>query len=146
MKLCSNCKESKPLSGFNRNKSQRDGLQTFCRDCDCKRKRKYYKKNKQKFFGYNKKSKTKRRAQVSDMRSKLGCSNCPETHVACLDFHHTDPTKKEGGVGKILDKGNRKKLEEEIKKCIVLCSNCHRKHHYNLALKETGASTRLSIE
>ena len=33
MKTCSKCGESKPLEGFHKNKSRRDGLQTYCRKC-----------------------------------------------------------------------------------------------------------------
>ena len=33
MKRCSTCKTSKPLTGFQRNRTQRDGLQNQCRLC-----------------------------------------------------------------------------------------------------------------
>lgn len=66
---------------------------------------------------------------LSDLKSKLKCNRCPETFIYCLEFHHTDPTKKEISVSQM--KGySKKKILEEIDKCEVLCSNCHRKEHY----------------
>jgi len=60
-----------------------------------------------------------------------GCLYCDETEICCLDFHHLDKTSKERGIGDIC--GRRmwsiEKLEKELKKCVVVCSNCHRKIH-----------------
>ncbi len=49
--------------------------------------------------------------------------------VGALDFHHLDPTTKKFRVGN----GNTKSYEsdiEEVDKCILVCSNCHREIHY----------------
>jgi hypothetical protein len=57
------------------------------------------------------------------------CTNCNDTDIKHLSFHHLDPNKKETGINEIL--GNSwKKIEEEIKKCILLCHNCHAEHHF----------------
>ena len=50
--------------------------------------------------------------------------------MAALDFHHEDPTTKEGNVHRFVSNGQFAKVYEEIKKCIVLCANCHRIHHW----------------
>ena len=44
-----------------------------------------------------------------------------------LEFHHIDPSKKEYAFGDIRSsiKG-WKIISEELKKCILLCSNCHK--------------------
>jgi len=51
---------------------------------------------------------------------------------AALDFHHINPEEKEYGLGS----GNCHSLEkdlQEVKKCILICANCHREiHHSNL--------------
>ena len=65
------------------------------------------------------------------MKSTLTCERCPENHPACIDFHHQDPTKKEVNIGEAFRLGySKKRIEAEMEKCIVLCSNCHRKLHY----------------
>lgn len=63
-------------------------------------------------------------------KSSLSCTKCGFNHVAALDFHHTDPTQKDGNIHKFVSNGQFTKAYEEIKKCIVLCANCHRIHHH----------------
>ena len=63
-------------------------------------------------------------------KSTLSCTKCGFAHPAALDFHHTDPTQKDGNIHKFVSNGQFKKAHEEIKKCIVLCANCHRVHHH----------------
>lgn len=59
------------------------------------------------------------------------CSICGENHIACLDFHHTDPSTKDFDISLMVSNGlSREKILVEISKCIVLCTNCHRKLHY----------------
>lgn len=44
--------------------------------------------------------------------------------VAALEFHHLDPSSKEFGLSQ---RGARsiEKLRAEVRKCMLLCSNCH---------------------
>ena len=88
----------------------------------------YSKRNVDKVKIWNKKARTKITQQFSEWKSTLKCVECGENHVSCLEFHHIDPSRKEGLISKLVC--SKKRLQEELKKCIVLCSNCHRKHHY----------------
>lgn len=56
------------------------------------------------------------------------CVICGEDEKTCIDFHHVNPEEKEATVSSLIT-GSLKKLKEEVKKCICLCSNCHRKVH-----------------
>jgi hypothetical protein len=59
-----------------------------------------------------------------------GCIVCGEADPRCLDFHHRDPATKLKCVAKMMSTTrNWAAVLEEIKKCDVLCANCHRKHH-----------------
>lgn len=51
--------------------------------------------------------------------------------IQALDFHHLNPSEKDFNFN---DNSNRswKTTREEIKKCILVCSNCHREIHYGL--------------
>ncbi len=67
-----------------------------------------------------------------ELKSTMQCSKCEESRPPCLDFHHIDPREKDFNPSKaILEFVPMKRILEELKKCIVLCSNCHRMHHYN---------------
>lgn len=59
------------------------------------------------------------------------CIVCGEPYPVCLDFHHIKPTGKgkKTSIGTMIHTQSIKKVRAEIKKCVVLCSNCHRKVH-----------------
>lgn len=71
--------------------------------------------------------------ELNDYKATLKCSNCPENHPACLEFHHVcEKGEKEFDIGNALRIGySIKRIFEEIEKCIVLCANCHKKLHYD---------------
>jgi len=58
-----------------------------------------------------------------------GCAVCLEKEFCCMDFHHI--YGKERMISTMLG-SNSKRVQKEIDKCLVLCANCHRKHHHNL--------------
>ena len=49
----------------------------------------------------------------------------------CYDFHHLDPTQKEFTISQTNTNGARSwlSLRDELKKCALLCANCHRRVH-----------------
>ena len=60
------------------------------------------------------------------------CVDCGFYHPACMDFHHLDPTTKVDSVARMIGTGRALKvIQEEIDKCVCLCSNCHRKRHHS---------------
>lgn len=70
----------------------------------------------------------RRRFEIQEYKRKAGCFLCGETDPAALDFHHLDNSQKEDNIAELVL--SRQKLEKELEKCIVLCSNCHRKVHF----------------
>lgn len=73
-----------------------------------------------------------KRAWWVNLRQSLNCARCSENHPATLDFRHIDPTQKDRSLRDLIDGGySLKRIEAELAKCIVLCSNCHRKEHYD---------------
>jgi uncharacterized protein affecting Mg2+/Co2+ transport len=71
------------------------------------------------------------RKWYTEYKSTLSCIICSESESVCLDFHHKNSKQKEFSIGHALDKG-KLSMMKEIKKCIVLCANCHRKLHAGL--------------
>jgi hypothetical protein len=60
---------------------------------------------------------------------KKACVKCGETDPDCLDFHHNDTAKKDANLSEAIASWSIARLQKEIEKTIVLCSNCHRKLH-----------------
>lgn len=46
-----------------------------------------------------------------------------------LSFHHIDPTKKEFDLSSKGLTRSWEKIQKEIKKCILVCANCHMEIH-----------------
>jgi hypothetical protein len=79
---------------------------------------------------YSKLRRLKIRKWLIEYKSHLKCK-CGENDIACLVFHHKDPSKKEINIGEAINRGwSIKRLTKELMKCEVMCSNCHRKLHY----------------
>ena len=79
---------------------------------------------------------TKRRKQLKkDAVAYKGgkCVLCGyDKCVAALDFHHKDDNK-EFGISLIGVTRSWEKIKKEIDKCILVCANCHRELHYQIA-------------
>lgn len=98
--------------------------------------RKHYEKNQKVIIQKTKVVKAKERAKWYVFKATLKCTNCGFSHIAALDFHHEDPSTKEGSVHNFVSSGQFAKAYKEIEKCIVLCANCHRIHHHEDRLKK----------
>jgi len=48
-----------------------------------------------------------------------------------LEFHHLNPEEKEINFGSNTNLGWGA-VKEELKKCILVCANCHREIHYGI--------------
>ena len=92
--------------------------------------RKYYEKNKEKVKARITIHKARGKEKWDLFKGSLHCARCSENHIACMDFHHIDPADKEYSVSALISSKMFTKAYKEIKKCIVLCANCHRKEHY----------------
>lgn len=91
---------------------------------------KWYKNNKKKQIKRVQENKRKIKKRWKEYKSKQKCNRCSENHISCLDFHHKDPSKKDGLLNEIIKGCSWKRIMKEVSKCEVLCSNCHRKEHW----------------
>ena len=84
----------------------------ICKDCEKERNRRKYEHKK----------------EILQELKSVGCCICGEKEPCCLDFHHIDQEHKEFNMGSALNKTDGK-IVAEATKCVVVCSNCHRKIH-----------------
>ena len=116
-KICSKCGKELPIENFPFRNKAKGTRRANCKECH---------------NNYMKKRYQDKRDEIWDLKNSLSCqkcgyNKCPEA----LDFHHIDPNEKEGKIAQMISNSyGLDKAKEEIKKCIVLCSNCHREFHY----------------
>lgn len=97
--------------------------------------REYRDKNRLKIRAINDKARQKSRLRnrrfVHRYKTFCGCAACGfNEHPSALVFHHLDPATKSGEVADMAsDQASMKRMKAEIRKCIVLCSNCHAMVH-----------------
>ena len=93
--------------------------------------KKYYEDNKDKLIAASSRARKSKRAEFAAFKSRLSCTQCGENHPATLDFHHIVPNPANKKITELLRSGRFNfAMEEIMNKCVVLCSNCHRKHHW----------------
>lgn len=112
-KSCAKCLQKKPFSEFY-GMGKNGKLQSLCKKC------------------YNKYCMDRWSARKSEaVKSKGGiCAHCEIAYPDCVfDFHHIDPSEKEFPWPKMRQLP-KKAMYAELDKCILLCANCHRIHHW----------------
>lgn len=131
-KTCAKCSTVKEPEDFYRSSKTKDGRNYWCKSCQRAYYQKRVKENPDYFLRFQRVSRAEKRKRATDAKVESGCADCGERHLACLEFHHLDPSKKELEVMKFVDQNAAwETIEAEMAKCIVLCCNCHRIRHYN---------------
>lgn len=128
-KICTTCKAEKLSTEFRKDTRRLDGLQSWCKVCA----RTHHKSAYATKYGESVKTKTNARMDIArqwiqEYKTRNKCLVCSEDASCCLDLHHLDPSEKEFHIGAALSR-SLEKIQEEVKKCVVLCKNCHTKVH-----------------
>lgn len=130
MKKCTLCLLDKPLIQFPVKSASKDGRATRCLLCQRGLTKKHYQGNKQYYIDKasvsNDSANAKRKAYVDKLKAETPCMDCGNNFPpVAMDFDHRDGTEKYKNVSQLL-KYSWKKMLEEIQKCDIVCSNCHR--------------------
>ena len=112
-KVCSRCKETKNLvAGFYTKNDKHTYV--WCKSCANKRTIEWQQQRKIEAINYK-----------GGKCVKCGYNKYP----GALDFHHLDPNQKDFDWSKMrLRSWN--KIVNELDKCVLVCSNCHRIRHH----------------
>ena len=130
MKTCTKCKQIKDISQFNKKLVMKDGLSSHCKNCSRKLTNASYAKNPEYYKNNILKRRKKVKEIINNIKEKTPCSDCKKYYPShIMDFDHRDVSQKSFGIanGTTL---SFHRLMEEIKKCEIVCSNCHRERTY----------------
>lgn len=132
MKNCPNCNLDKPLSEFSKSKRTKDGHDYRCKLCQNASNKSWMARNWEKKIQQQGERRRALSEQLSSYKAERGCTCCTEDDPVCLELHHLDPTQKEINPADMAGSGwSWERMLTEIEKCVILCSNCHKKVHAN---------------
>ena len=133
MKKCCVCKHPFPADHFHKASDRPDGLSSRCKQCMAKYQKKRYRipAVKKRELARARKWKEQRiryiREQLLIFFATHPCTDCNERDPVVLDFDHVGG-RKIADVSYLIRCGQPwAKLLTEIRKCEVVCANCHRK-------------------
>ena len=131
IKTCSTCRQELSVDQFSFKNKAKDLRSGICKQCHKQYVQGHYLAHKEDYIRRSKANSPRyhqeRVRMLRDYKAERGCVHCGERNPVCLDFHHHNKDK-EFSVAMNMWRSIAKVMEE-VRKCIVVCSNCHRKIH-----------------
>lgn len=132
MKQCPRCELEKEESEFYFKNKKKDILSSYCKICQKEFNKTHYRNNKDSYIKRakisNEKVKDVFKKHIINYLKEHSCIICGEKDIVVLEFDHRNPKEKKFSIGHHTSMYlNLETIDEEIKKCDVLCANCHRR-------------------
>ena len=93
-------------------------------------KKSYYQTHKESIQARVARNKRLAREKWIEFKAQQLCHHCGASHPAIIDFHHVVRDGTQESVNRMAADNRWAAIYEEVKKCIPLCSNCHRILHW----------------
>ena len=75
------------------------------------------------------------------------CGICEyDTCISALEFHHLDPSEKDFAITGTRDTRRFELMVAEVRKCILICANCHREVHAGMIADNKLLDAKVFIE
>lgn len=129
-KICRTCKIEKSIDDFLWRNKKKGLKHNECSLCYKITRKKSYDNNKEYYYNKNKVKRNKTSEWYEEFKKDKKCLFCDEDESVCLDFHHINDETKDFNLANMrYSTYSINKIKKEIDKCIIVCSNCHRKIH-----------------
>ncbi len=133
-KLCTRCNVVKSAGRFYKSRSKKDGLHYCCKECDRARKKQYHtqahvkQRLREKYKQHRARVIAPRKAHVNTLKQDQPCVDCGGSFPSvCMDYDHVQAPKLFSiSHWPHLVKYTEEDLQQELLKCELVCSNCHR--------------------
>ena len=142
-KRCTICKKLKSVNG---------GFYTWhgkaradCKECHKKkmrpRSKSHYISNKE-YYKRRNINKRKLLRELTKNAKTVPCADCGKQYPPwVMDFDHLPQFKKVNNIGVLVWSGATNKLKAEMKKCDIICANCHRERTHKRLLSKLHRSS-----
>ena len=136
MKQCTKCKVTKSESEYFVKDSKSGRLHSQCKQCYREHRSTYYKQHYRTYREqYLERARIRRRTLRNQFRENMlkylegkACIICGENDKRTFEFDHISPSEKGFGIARSVSLGHSwDEVENEMKKCRILCANCHKK-------------------
>jgi hypothetical protein len=121
-RFCPKCKKDVEIGNFYQRRGK-ENSSVYCKSCTSLQTLERQRRLKQELVDY-----------------KGGaCTKCGyNKYIGALEFHHLDPTKKDFTIAHRRHTNFNDEIRKELDKCILVCSNCHREIHNEMAQSFNG--------
>ena len=134
-KTCPRCKAHLPITEFRFQNISKNIRYSYCRACRSLILQDHYRRNKDAYLRRNARFRLRNSEIIREYKARP-CADCGTQYpYYVMDFDHRK------GETKVINLANasrmtRPKILEEIAKCDVVCSNCHRERTYQRRAKK----------
>jgi hypothetical protein len=124
-KRCCTCGVVKPLDEFNRLGRAKDGRQPRCRQCHKDWHAEHKEHHNALIHARTRRLRMELATRIVEYLKSHPCVDCGEDNPVVLEFDHLrDKVDNVSGLVRRLTSWQA--IEDEIRKCEVVCANCHR--------------------
>lgn len=129
-RICTTCKRRRPLTSFNKKRDGKYGRTAKCKKCISRYDSQSYRRSTRRrasVISAVGRYKLKLIAFVNEYKERHVCADCESAYpFYVMTFDHLPGAKKEGNISDLIRRGaTGEKLQREMKKCDVVCANCH---------------------
>lgn len=124
LRLCALCLQWKTTSEFH---NSRTGQFSYCRDCRRAYDRRYYaERGRTRRLARRRARIDASRVWMADMKMGVPCADCGGTFpIYVMHWDHLPPFEKADDISSMVANRTREAVLEELKKCELVCANCH---------------------
>ena len=138
-RFCKTCAIEKSIEEFNFRNRQKNIRHTQCKNCTRANNKRIYYANVRYYLDKNKRRVRELMAFVNQYKQKP-CMDCGVQYPSyVMDFDHRDSEDKVGEISLMaINRGfSKERILAEIKKCDLVCSNCHRERTHQRILQSS---------
>lgn len=137
-KICSKCKIEQPTSNFSKNRSKKDGLCNWCKECTKELHREHYKKNKKKINAKNNKYRLEHQDKIKKLQADWYQKNLEKMREAHRKYSREHKEERSAYAKKY----NSRPETKELRKKYYQANKEHRREYAREYRKKNGESIR----